>query len=130
MIRLIGAGVVLLLILLIVPQAIRIIREYQRILVFRLGRALKTKGPGLVILIPFIDKGVLVDLRELYLEIPHQTADHEGQRHDLDRLHRLLQGDRRSDVGDRGRQLRRCPQNIASICIYLFNKFVFCKNKN
>jgi regulator of protease activity HflC (stomatin/prohibitin superfamily) len=71
---LIGAGVVLLLILLIVPQAIRIIREYQRILVFRLGRALKTKGPGLVILIPFIDKGVLVDLRELYLEIPHQTA--------------------------------------------------------
>jgi regulator of protease activity HflC (stomatin/prohibitin superfamily) len=71
---LIGGGVVLLLILLIVPQAIRIIREYQRILVFRLGRALKTKGPGLVILIPFIDKGVLVDLRELYLEIPHQTA--------------------------------------------------------
>jgi len=71
---LIGAGVVLLLILLIVPQSIRIIREYQRILVFRLGRALKTKGPGLVILIPFIDKGVLVDLRELYLEIPHQTA--------------------------------------------------------
>jgi regulator of protease activity HflC (stomatin/prohibitin superfamily) len=71
---LIGGGVVLLLILLIVPQAIRIVREYQRILVFRLGRALKTKGPGLVILIPFIDKGVLVDLRELYLEIPHQTA--------------------------------------------------------
>jgi regulator of protease activity HflC (stomatin/prohibitin superfamily) len=71
---LIGAGVVLLLILLIVPQAIRIIREYQRILVFRLGRALKTKGPGLVLLIPFIDKGVMVDLRELYLEIPHQTA--------------------------------------------------------
>ena len=71
---LIGAGVVLLLILLIVPQAIRIIREYQGILVFRLGRALKTKGPGLVILIPFIDKGVMVDLRELYLEIPHQTA--------------------------------------------------------
>jgi regulator of protease activity HflC (stomatin/prohibitin superfamily) len=43
-------------------------------MVFRLGRALGAKGPGLVILIPFIDKGVLVDLRELYLEIPHQTA--------------------------------------------------------
>jgi regulator of protease activity HflC (stomatin/prohibitin superfamily) len=71
---LIGLGVVLLLVLLLLPRAIRIIREYQRILVFRLGRALKTKGPGLVILIPFIDKGVLVDLRELYLEIPHQTA--------------------------------------------------------
>ncbi len=71
---LIGAGIVLLLLLLLIPQAIRIIREYQRIMVFRLGRALGAKGPGLVILIPFVDKGVMVDLRELYLEIPHQTA--------------------------------------------------------
>src|SRR6185369_14503248 len=52
----------------------RIIREYQRLMMFRMGRALGAKGPGLVFLIPFIDKGVLVDLRELYLEIPHQTA--------------------------------------------------------
>jgi regulator of protease activity HflC (stomatin/prohibitin superfamily) len=43
-------------------------------MVFRLGRAIGAKGPGLVFLIPFIDKGVMVDLRELYLEIPHQTA--------------------------------------------------------
>jgi regulator of protease activity HflC (stomatin/prohibitin superfamily) len=71
---LIGAGIVLLVLLVLIPQAIRIIREYQRIMVFRLGRALGAKGPGLVILIPFIDKGVMVDLRELYLEIPHQTA--------------------------------------------------------
>ncbi len=71
---LIGVGVVLLLLILIVPQAIRIVREYQRLMVFRLGRAIGAKGPGLVILIPFIDKGVSVDLRELYLEIPHQTA--------------------------------------------------------
>jgi regulator of protease activity HflC (stomatin/prohibitin superfamily) len=70
----IGVGVVVLLFLLIVPQMIRIVREYQRLMVFRLGRALGAKGPGLVILIPFVDKGVWVDLRELYLEIPHQTA--------------------------------------------------------
>jgi len=70
----IGVGVVVLLLLLIVPQMIRIVREYQRLMVFRLGRALGAKGPGLVILIPFIDRGVWVDLRELYLEIPHQTA--------------------------------------------------------
>src|SRR5205085_9840977 len=56
------------------PRAIRIVREYQRLLVFRLGRSIGTKGPGLVILIPFLDKAVQVDLRELYLEIPHQTA--------------------------------------------------------
>jgi regulator of protease activity HflC (stomatin/prohibitin superfamily) len=70
----IGVGVVVLVLIILLPQAIRIVREYQRIMVFRLGRALGAKGPGLVILIPFIDKGVYVDLRELYLEIPHQTA--------------------------------------------------------
>jgi regulator of protease activity HflC (stomatin/prohibitin superfamily) len=70
----IGVGVVVLLLAILAPQAIRIVREYQRLMVFRLGRALGAKGPGLVILIPFVDKGVMVDLRELYLEIPHQTA--------------------------------------------------------
>jgi regulator of protease activity HflC (stomatin/prohibitin superfamily) len=71
---LIGVGIVLILLILLVPQSIKIVREYQRIMVFRLGRALGAKGPGLVILIPFVDRGVWVDLRELYLEIPHQTA--------------------------------------------------------
>jgi regulator of protease activity HflC (stomatin/prohibitin superfamily) len=70
----IGVGVVLLLLAILLPQALRIVREYQRLMVFRLGRAIGAKGPGLVFLIPFIDKGVMVDLRELYLEIPHQTA--------------------------------------------------------
>lgn len=70
----IGAGVVALLLVIILPQALRIVREYQRLMVFRLGRAIGAKGPGLVFLIPFIDKGVMVDLRELYLEIPHQSA--------------------------------------------------------
>ncbi|MFL5735753.1 MAG: SPFH domain-containing protein [Actinomycetota bacterium] len=71
---LIALVVALVLILLIVPRAIRIVREYQRLMVFRLGRSIGTKGPGLVILIPLMDKAVTVDLRELYLEIPHQTA--------------------------------------------------------
>jgi len=70
----IGVGVVLLLLIIFLPQALRIVREYQRLMVFRLGRAIGAKGPGLVFLIPFIDKGVMVDLRELYLEIPHQSA--------------------------------------------------------
>ncbi|MGE5459548.1 MAG: SPFH domain-containing protein [Solirubrobacterales bacterium] len=71
---LIGVGIVLILLILFVPQMIKIVREYQRIMVFRLGRALGAKGPGLVILIPLVDRAVWVDLRELYLEIPHQTA--------------------------------------------------------
>ena len=71
---LIGIGLVLVLLILLVPLAIKIVREYQRVMVFRLGRALGAKGPGLVLLIPFVDRVVWVDLRELYLEIPHQTA--------------------------------------------------------
>ncbi len=71
---LIGIGLVLIVLILLVPQAIKIVREYQRVMVFRLGRALGAKGPGLVLLIPFVDRVVWVDLRELYLEIPHQTA--------------------------------------------------------
>src|SRR5439155_1509518 len=53
---------------------IRIIREYQRIVLFRVGRCVGTRGPGLIFLIPFVDRPVIVDLRELYLEIPDQTA--------------------------------------------------------
>jgi regulator of protease activity HflC (stomatin/prohibitin superfamily) len=71
---LIGLGVILILLILILPTAIRIVREYQRLMVFRLGRSIGTKGPGFVFLIPLIDRAVWVDLRELYLEIPHQTA--------------------------------------------------------
>ncbi|HZD80253.1 MAG TPA: SPFH domain-containing protein [Actinomycetota bacterium] len=71
---LIGLGIFLVLLILIVPNAIRIVREYQRLVVFRLGRCIGMKGPGFVLLIPIIDRAVWVDLRELYLEIPHQTA--------------------------------------------------------
>jgi regulator of protease activity HflC (stomatin/prohibitin superfamily) len=53
---------------------IRIVREYQRIVLFRLGRCVGTRGPGIIFLVPFIDRPMIVDLRELYLEIPHQTA--------------------------------------------------------
>jgi regulator of protease activity HflC (stomatin/prohibitin superfamily) len=67
-------GVVAVVVLLFLRAALKVVPEYQRLMVFRLGRALGTKGPGLVILIPIVDKGVWVDLREFYLEIPHQTA--------------------------------------------------------
>ena len=71
---LIGFVVVVVIAVLFLVKAIKIVREYQRLVVFRLGRVLGTKGPGLVILIPFVDRATLVDLREFYLEIPHQTA--------------------------------------------------------
>lgn len=55
-------------------SAVRIVPEYQRLVVFRLGRALGPKGPGLVLLIPIVDRGVRVDLRERFFDIPPQTT--------------------------------------------------------
>ena len=71
---LIGMIVVVLFVVLFLAKAIKIVPEYQRLVVFRLGRLLGQKGPGLVILIPFVDKGITVDLREFYLEIPRQDS--------------------------------------------------------
>jgi regulator of protease activity HflC (stomatin/prohibitin superfamily) len=55
-------------------NAIRIVNEYQRLVVFRLGRCIGQKGPGLILLIPIIDRAVKVDLREQVREVPHQIS--------------------------------------------------------
>jgi regulator of protease activity HflC (stomatin/prohibitin superfamily) len=67
-------GFIGLLVVLILATAIRIVQEYERLVVFRLGRCVGERGPGIVLLIPFIDRGVKVDLREQVREIPHQTC--------------------------------------------------------
>ncbi len=69
-----GIGVVVLFGLSVLTSAIRIVQEYERLVVFRLGRCVGERGPGIVLLIPFIDKGIKVDLREQVREIPHQTS--------------------------------------------------------
>jgi regulator of protease activity HflC (stomatin/prohibitin superfamily) len=68
---LVGGG---LLGLFLIAGAIRIVPEYERIVVFRLGRSLGQRGPGLVLLTPFVDRGTKVDLREQVREIPRQTS--------------------------------------------------------
>lgn len=67
-------GFVVLAALLGLASAIRIVPEYQRLVVFRLGRCIGAKGPGIVLLYPVVDRGVKVDLREQVREIPHQTS--------------------------------------------------------
>jgi len=67
-------GVLFLILIVFLASAIRIVPEYQRLVVFRLGRCIGAKGPGLVLLIPFIDRGVKVDLREQVREIPAQSS--------------------------------------------------------
>ena len=69
---LIGGLIVILGVFL--STAIRIVPEYRRLIVFRLGRSIGQKGPGLVLLIPIVDTAVSVDLREQVREIPHQTS--------------------------------------------------------
>jgi regulator of protease activity HflC (stomatin/prohibitin superfamily) len=68
------AGIAFLVVLIILGQSIKIVREYQRVVLFRLGRCVGTRGPGLIFIIPIFDKVTLVDLRERFLEIPHQAA--------------------------------------------------------
>ncbi len=58
----------------ILPQMIKILREYERAVVFRLGKYQKTKGPGLIVLIPFIDKIERVDLRVLTINVDKQEV--------------------------------------------------------
>jgi len=67
-------GGVVLVVFVFIAQAIRIVPEYQRLVVFRLGRCIGPKGPGIIFLIPVVDRAVKVDLREQVREIPHQTA--------------------------------------------------------
>src|ERR671911_1457177 len=70
--ELIGVIIALIILAIIVISAIRIIREYERAVIFRLGRLIGAKGPGLIFLIPFVDKAVKVDLRVVTLDVPKQ----------------------------------------------------------
>jgi len=64
----------IVLIVLFLMSAIRILREYERGVIFRLGRVIKTKGPGLIILIPVVDKMVKVSLRLVAMDVPPQDV--------------------------------------------------------
>jgi len=66
--------VVVILLILLLASVIRIVPEYKRVVVLRLGRVMGAKGPGIVIILPVIDQPVFVDQRETYLEIPRQTC--------------------------------------------------------
>ncbi|MFN2153029.1 MAG: SPFH domain-containing protein [Anaerolineales bacterium] len=67
-------GAIVIVGILLLASAIRVVPEYERLVVFRLGRCIGAKGPGIVLLLPVIDKGRKTDLREQVREIPHQTA--------------------------------------------------------
>ena len=69
-----GSMLLLVLLVFILANAIRILREYERAVVFRLGRLIGEKGPGIILLIPLVDRMVRVSLRVIALDVPPQDV--------------------------------------------------------
>ena len=67
-------GIIVLFLLVILPMAIKIVAEYERGVIFRLGRLVGAKGPGLFLIIPFVDRMVKVDLRVVTMDVPSQEV--------------------------------------------------------
>src|SRR5687767_1674669 len=67
-------GILAVFVVILLGSAVRILREYERGVIFRLGRLIAQKGPGLILLIPIIDRMVRVDLRTVTLNIPPQEV--------------------------------------------------------
>jgi regulator of protease activity HflC (stomatin/prohibitin superfamily) len=64
--------IIVVLAIFILPQSIRILREYERGVIFRLGKLIGAKGPGLIFLIPVVDRMVKMDLRVVTIDVPKQ----------------------------------------------------------
>lgn len=58
----------------LIPAGVKIVREYERGVIFRLGRLVGAKGPGLFLIIPFVDRMVKIDLRVITMDVPHQEV--------------------------------------------------------
>ncbi len=67
-------GVIILAVLIILPMTVKIVTEYERGVIFRLGRLVGAKGPGLFLIIPFVDRMVKVDLRVVTMDVPSQEV--------------------------------------------------------
>ncbi|QQG49521.1 MAG: SPFH domain-containing protein [archaeon] len=67
-------ALVVILILGVIASTVKVIREYERLVVFRLGRLKGAAGPGVVLILPLVNRVNKIDLRERYLEVPHQTC--------------------------------------------------------
>ena len=70
----IGIGIIVLVLLVILPMAVKIVTEYERGVIFRLGRLIGARGPGLFFIIPFVDRMVKVDLRVITMDVPPQDV--------------------------------------------------------
>jgi regulator of protease activity HflC (stomatin/prohibitin superfamily) len=67
-------GIILLALIIILPNAIKIVKEWERGVILRLGRLIGAKGPGFFIIIPFVDRMIKVDLRVITMDVPPQDV--------------------------------------------------------
>ncbi|HEX73535.1 MAG TPA: slipin family protein [Dehalococcoidia bacterium] len=67
-------GVLVLVVLILIPMTVKIVTEYERGVIFRLGRLIGAKGPGLFLIIPFVDRMIKVDLRVITMDVPSQEV--------------------------------------------------------
>ncbi len=67
-------GVIILAVLIVLPMTVKIVSEYERGVIFRLGRLVGARGPGLFLIIPFVDRMVKVDLRVVTMDVPPQDV--------------------------------------------------------
>ncbi|MBA7501405.1 hypothetical protein ES704_04170 [subsurface metagenome] len=67
-------GAIVLVLLILIPMTVKIVAEYERGVIFRLGRLVGAKGPGLFLIIPFVDRMVKVDLRVITMDVPSQEV--------------------------------------------------------
>jgi regulator of protease activity HflC (stomatin/prohibitin superfamily) len=67
-------AVIVVIVIIFIPMAVKIVTEYERGVIFRLGRLVGAKGPGLFLIIPFVDRMVKVDLRVVTMDVPSQEV--------------------------------------------------------
>lgn len=72
--ELIGMVILIIIVLSILSRSIRVVKEWERMIVLRLGKYVGLRGPGLTFLVPFIDRGLLVDLRVHTVDVPKQEV--------------------------------------------------------
>ncbi len=68
----IAIGIIVLAVIILIPMTVKIVAEYERGVIFRLGRLVGARGPGLFLIIPFVDRMVKVDLRVVTMDVPSQ----------------------------------------------------------
>jgi regulator of protease activity HflC (stomatin/prohibitin superfamily) len=93
----------IILAVIILPQAIRILREYERGVIFRLGKLLGSKGPGLIFLIPIVDRMVRMDLRVVTISVEKQRRRSASRRRESGELSQSHLADVADDAAQRPR---------------------------